>query len=114
VFTTVGEPTAEEALATGAPLDLPGLQQLLADNSTGVRPLSGPILVAHGEADDLIPVALSEALTPRLCDAGADAELRVYPGADHGRVVVDSADDVLAWTADRFAGRPATAGCVSP
>ena len=43
--------------------------------------------------------------------AGTLVDLRTYQGVDHFGVRSVSAPDVLAWIADRFAGRPATTTC---
>jgi acetyl esterase/lipase len=46
-------------------------------------PLGVPQLVVHGDADENIPVALSEHYVERARAAGDDAELIVIPGATH-------------------------------
>jgi len=43
-----------------------------------------PLLVFHGEDDPVVPVAQSRVLVERMCAAGADVELVVYPGEGHG------------------------------
>lgn len=96
-----------------APLELDPFGELVVESSAGHRPVEPPILVVHGDGDELIPVALSELLVPALCGVDADAELRTYPGATHSSILDAAATDVLAWTADRFAGA-ATSGCASP
>ena len=40
-----------------------------------------PVLVAHGEADQVVPFAISAAKTSKLIP---NATLKVYPGAPHG------------------------------
>jgi len=42
-----------------------------------------PVLVAHGEDDDAVPIAQSLALVDALASLGADVELRRVPGAGH-------------------------------
>ena len=46
-----------------------------------VRP---PVLLIHGEADDLIPVAALEAAREALAGAGIEVEWHVRPGLGHG------------------------------
>jgi acetyl esterase/lipase len=83
----------------------------LAANVAGGTAVAAPVLVAHGDLDGLVPPAVAEALADRLCDQGASVDLRVYDGADHLSVFGQSAPDVLAWLADRFAGEPAPSTC---
>jgi acetyl esterase/lipase len=42
------------------------------------------VLVAHGDADELIPLQASRDFVERLAGAGVDARLEVIPGAGHG------------------------------
>jgi pimeloyl-ACP methyl ester carboxylesterase len=114
VFGAFADLTLDQLLVTTAPLDVPPVRQLFADNTIGARPYgSVPALVVHGTEDSLIPVALSELLVPAMCTGGADAELRTYP-ASHSSIPEVSSSDVLGWTADRFAAQPVTGGCGSP
>ncbi|NEB73978.1 prolyl oligopeptidase family serine peptidase, partial [Streptomyces sp. SID14478] len=48
-----------------------------------------PFLIVHGEADTLVPCGHGRALADALRAAGAPAELRTVPGAEHGWVGVD-------------------------
>jgi alpha-beta hydrolase superfamily lysophospholipase len=114
VFDAFAGLPASELFATAAPMDVPPLRELLLANSVGERPLDGPVLVVHGDADDTVPVELSHALLPKMCAAGAAAELRVYPGASHSTVLAASSADVLAWTADRFDGVPVDVSATCP
>lgn len=43
-----------------------------------------PLLILHGEADSNIPVALAHRLFDRLHRKGADVEMYIYPGVEHG------------------------------
>ena len=78
------DPRSPEALLLGAaPATCP-------DRADDAGPLahahSGapPFLLVHGEADTMVSRTHSEALAAALNDAGAQAELRLIPGADHG------------------------------
>jgi dienelactone hydrolase len=42
-----------------------------------------PLLILHGEADDVVPVALAHRLYERLRAHGGDVEIHLYPGAKH-------------------------------
>jgi pimeloyl-ACP methyl ester carboxylesterase len=106
------------ALVRPGYLDEPRFARFLADNSTGRRPVGGPVLLLQGEADTTIPATVTDQVAAGLCHAGADLAYRTYPGLGHDtyRGVVTGIDDgsmpdILAWTADRFAGIPAGTTC---
>jgi acetyl esterase/lipase len=110
VFAAFTEPIESLVVSPDVGSD-PALVQLFVDNTAGARPLSGPYLVTQGEADEIVPLALTDLLAPKLCSAGATVDYRRYPGATHGSVLGSAHDDILAWTADRFAGAPAATTC---
>lgn len=55
----------------------------------------GPVLIAHGDADDVVPLAYSE----RAAATYVEVQLHVVPGAGHG-FTDDELDDVCGWAAD--------------
>jgi acetyl esterase/lipase len=79
-------------------------------NTPGLSPTQGPVLVQHGDADDLIPIESSEAVVHALCAHGAQAELWVYWGADHD-VLSPGLADAISWIVDTFAGAPRIGSC---
>ncbi|WP_439813789.1 lipase family protein [Zavarzinia sp. CC-PAN008] len=86
----------------------------LAEN-VPAAPIAAPVLVAQGALDDLVLPAISRDYVRARCAAGQAIDHRVYPGLDHVTLVAPGSPldpDLIAWTADRFAGRPA-AGCPS-
>ena len=96
----------------------PQLARYLERNTTGRRPVGGPVLLVQGEADSVVPEAATDQVAAQLCHAGSRVDYRTYPGLAHdtypGQAVgIDDGamDDILAWTADRFAGRPAGSTC---
>lgn len=54
-----------------------------ADPRTHIDPQDPPLLILHGTADDIVPVADSEALAAALQAAGARHQLVIIPGAPH-------------------------------
>jgi dienelactone hydrolase len=86
-------------------------RRALAKNDPGRTPTGAPVLVYHGARDQFIPLARSHKLLRRICAAGTNARLRTYAGEDHQTLIGSAGDYVTAWLADRFAGRPARAGC---
>jgi pimeloyl-ACP methyl ester carboxylesterase len=107
-----------EALATGGsifeaePTSGP-LGARLAQN-TPARPLRQPLLIAQGLADDLVLPRIQAGFVQELCGAGQALDYRTYAGRDHLSVLAPDSPfvpELLRWTEDRLAGRPAAAGC---
>ena len=77
-------------------------------------PIDAPLLIAQGEADGLILPTLQEGYVTARCAAGQAIDYRTYPDRGHvGLVEADSPliAELLDWTRDRWAGRPATPTC---
>jgi len=108
-----------EALATGGsifriPPTSGPFGERLAQN-TPALPLPQPLLVAQGLADDLVLPEIQAGFVQRLCGAGQALEYRTYAGRDHLSVLAPDAPfvaELVRWTEDRLAGRPAPAGCL--
>jgi dipeptidyl aminopeptidase/acylaminoacyl peptidase len=66
----------------GSPDAAPEAWASISANSF-VEDLSGPVQLHHGTADRSVPVAFSETLAAEIGEAGAVAELYLYPGDDH-------------------------------
>ncbi|MEP1079583.1 lipase family protein [Leptolyngbya sp. PL-A3] len=82
---------------------------LFEKNSPNGR-IEVPIVIAHGTADSLIPVELSEAEAARRCKTAEDVQFARYPGSTHD-AREDTAVYILGWVVDRFAGRPTPSNC---
>lgn len=93
------------------PTAAPGWAEVLQENSPGATKTSVPVFVYHGEADELIPVAISRQLLQRYCAVGTTASLKTYPGGTHAGVVPMAFGDITTFAADRFAGTPAPSSC---
>ncbi|MEV5965178.1 alpha/beta fold hydrolase [Kribbella sp. NPDC051952] len=97
----------------------PAFRKYLRDNSAGTRALGGPVLLLQGEADTVVPVGVTDQIAKNLCRLGTRLTYKTYPGLEHDTYpwvqgIDDGAmPDILAWTADRFAGRTAPATCTS-
>jgi pimeloyl-ACP methyl ester carboxylesterase len=108
-----------EALATGGsifriPPTSGPFGERLAQN-TPALPLPQPLLVAQGLADDLVLPEIQAGFVQRLCGAGQALEYRTYAGRDHLSVLAPDAPfvaELVRWTEDRLAGRPAPTGCL--
>lgn len=85
---------------------------LTANTPTG--PWPEPLFIGQGDADEVIDIGINRDFVASLCGRGQPVEFREYAGRTHlGVVAPDSPliGDLVAWTADRFAGRPATPNC---
>ncbi|HLY54624.1 MAG TPA: lipase family protein [Stellaceae bacterium] len=89
----------------------PSVQQFLAENALGERPIFGPLLVITGDGDKTVPVESVRATVAKACKAGIPVDFKVYPGLDHDPTMTNSTPDQLRWIKDRFAGKPAAPGC---
>jgi alpha-beta hydrolase superfamily lysophospholipase len=121
----LGVVTAVYSDLTGPTLVRPGyladpyLAGYLARNSTGDQAVADPILLLQGDADIVISPAATGQVAANLCRTAA-VEYRTYPGLGHDTIpgLVTGIDDgampdILSWTADRFAGKPAPSTCGS-
>jgi acetyl esterase/lipase len=74
--------TREAQLLGGA---VPSVPDAAAQASpvTRVTPDAPPFLLLHGADDSMVPCVQSERLHAALVEAGVEAELVLYPGADH-------------------------------
>lgn len=82
--------------------------------NTATGPFSAPVFLGQGEADEVIPWTSNQTYSARLCDAGVTLETHGYPGGTHMSVLdVGSqlSNDLVAWTTDRFAGKPTRGNC---
>ena len=73
----------------------------LAANEPGTKAFNAPVLLFHGDADDLVPVESSAKLAERMKGLGINVERKVYPGATHSSVVLSALGDITAWVKGR-------------
>lgn len=81
-LTGVADGSREAGLLGAAPRDNPDLAKR-ASPLTFARRGAPPILLMHGDADDLVPATQSVRLAEALQAAGAPVELDLVPGARH-------------------------------
>ncbi|HEX5012634.1 MAG TPA: lipase family protein [Candidatus Limnocylindrales bacterium] len=85
----------------------------LAEN-VPARPIPAPVLIGQGAADTLILPSAQAAYVDARCAAGQRIDYRTYPGEDHISVVEPDSPlipELIAWTRDRFEGKPPTPTC---
>jgi alpha-beta hydrolase superfamily lysophospholipase len=105
----VGEAYAADPLVWHGGWNRPTLEAFhRANAAVDAGPSFGdlPVLYVHGEADQLVPLVLTQPVVQRL--AGGDFTERVVPGARHETLNETDKDETIALVAD-FAGR-VTAG----
>lgn len=94
------------------PTDVPGdaWARRLAENDPTNVGLDVPVLLVHGEQDELL--AVSDAITAyrRLCARGTAVRLERLVDEGHGTLPIVTGAEVVAWLEDRLDGRPLT-GC---
>lgn len=83
----------------------------LERNEPGAAPITSPVLLVQGGADDTVPQVITELLRDRLCGHGTATDLAVYDGLGHDEVLGPSLADTVTWMKARFAGAAADDGC---
>ncbi|HYG07063.1 MAG TPA: alpha/beta fold hydrolase [Stenotrophomonas sp.] len=85
--------------------------QLLRENTPGLTPPGIPVLIAQGDADNLVRPAVTEAYRDRLCAQGSAVRWLTLPKVGHGFIARDAAPAVVDWLGDRLAGKPVVNDC---
>jgi len=97
------------------PFALPSWSTAIAENDTNRLPVTVPLLIIHGGADEQIPVETSATLLSQLCALAGQGPTKriVYEGQSHGGVLTTfaAAPDILAWAEARFSQEPAPDDC---
>jgi len=98
----------------------PELREFLDSRRIGRLKPSGPVRVATGVSDNLVPHAQSRGLAVDWCRKGADVTYKpvVLPGVgsallNHFAPLLTDQGGAVEWLTDRLAGRPATSNCRS-
>lgn len=116
------DPATLVSLATSVFSGAPVFSRSPGDGALGARaaenvpalPVDAPVLVAQGGADSLITPDAQAGWVDARCAEGWSIDHRTYDGLDHMGLVSDESallPELAAWTAARFAGEPAPAGC---
>jgi hypothetical protein len=93
------------------PQDVVTLREALRRVALPQRPLDKPMLVIIGDDDAQVLPDWVRSTVSRSCALGAQIEYLQIPNTGHNDLVPRVADTVNRWTADRFAGTPATSNC---
>lgn len=98
-------------VVTADPVSVPPWKEAIASTDPGYVKTDVPLLIFHGADDELVPAQGSEVLFNRLCGLGQNVERKLYPGQNHGGVVLVALPDVTAWLDARLAGTPTAGNC---
>ena len=79
----------------------------LFDHNSPDGPIAVPMVIAHGTADTLIPIALSEQEVSRRCRRGETIQIIRLPGVGHD-ARDESAGYLMTWVQERFEGQGPT------
>jgi acetyl esterase/lipase len=105
------QPLEQYFLTTKHPSDVEPWHTLLAENSPGALPPEIPVFLAQGTDDVIIHPDVTKAYEDKLCKAGSNVRMLSMANIGHGRAAQASTQDMLEWTSDRFAGKPAPDDC---
>lgn len=81
--------------------------------SNGSRPIAGPMLVVHGDADAVVPFPAIATAIRETCELYPESQLEfaAFANATHTPAIYASQRIWLEWIEDRFAGVEAPDGC---
>jgi pimeloyl-ACP methyl ester carboxylesterase len=84
---------------------------ILAQNTIGTLPPALPVFIAQGTTDTTVDPQVTADYMQKLCVAGSRVAFDPVKGVGHLSIAKDSAVNVVAWIADRFAGAPVPTSC---
>lgn len=86
-------------------------ETLLKENSAGSQPLTVPVFVGQGLADELVKPKATEDYVTLLCSQGADVAFHRYPGVTHGLAAYASLPEMLLWLSTVTSERTPSSTC---
>ncbi|MDL5205710.1 lipase family protein [Streptomyces sp. ALI-76-A] len=111
-WTTDGRPISDIIAAE------PALRAFLDDQRVGRLRPSGPVRLATGTSDNLVPHGQARQLAVDWCRKGADVTYKAVALPDVGRPLINhfaplltDQGEAVSWLTDRLAGKPATSTC---
>ena len=99
------------AITTTDVLDRPDVQAAFAQSKLGLTAPLAPLLLYHGQLDEVIPYSIGLGLRDRYCAQGVTTEWQPYPLAEHITGSLEAAPFVISWLRGRFAGQPTPNNC---
>lgn len=86
-------------------------QTLLQENSAGGQPVTVPVFVGQGLADELVVPTATRDYVALLCSQGANVTFHTFPGVTHALAADASLPELVPWLADVDAGRTPRSDC---
>lgn len=81
-------------------------QTMLRENSAGGAPITVPVFVAQGQADELVAPTATDAYVEQLCTQKTDVTFHRLPDVDHGFAAYAALPELLPWLVELEAGTP--------
>lgn len=103
---------SDQPIVRAGALDGPFGERLRQNTPNG--PWDAPLLIAQGEADEVIPFSITEEYVAGLCRGDAEVEFAGYPGGTHMSILETGSPlgiRLEEWTQARLAGEPAADDC---
>ena len=91
-------------------LQIPSVAATLNAQTLGTKKINTPVYQWHGAADEFLPLGQAYALKKAWCAKGTNVKFDLYP-SEHLTSLFQAAPSVLAWAADRFAGKSQAGNC---
>jgi alpha-beta hydrolase superfamily lysophospholipase len=85
----------------------------LSEN-TPDKPITAPVFIAQGDADDLVLPSIQRRFVTARCATGQPIAFKAYPGLDHISLVAPGSalgSDLIDWTRERLAHLPTASTC---
>lgn len=84
-------------------------QTMLKQNSAGNAPITVPVFVAQGLADQLVHPDATEGYVKLLCSQGSDVSFHTFPDVTHALIAEAAVPELMLWLAEVDTGhRPAS------
>ncbi|MFP5322669.1 MAG: alpha/beta fold hydrolase, partial [Acidimicrobiia bacterium] len=93
-----------DALRIREPAELPAWAARIEENTIDASQVDGPVLIAQGGRDALVPAPLVDPLVDRLCERGEPLRYLRHGVADHESIVGASMPATHRWLAGLLAG----------
>jgi hypothetical protein len=99
---------------SATPFDDARFRQVLRSNSPlGKGAPKAPVYSYHAEGDELVPVAVADALVSSYCRAGTPVQRVRYPSGEHNLTLIAGVPGAEDFLASRFAGAKVVNTCPS-